>query len=342
MPLDQSNRPTYCPSSDQPQCAYAPAASANLVWVSDLKASRKLLRSHVSRSTHARVRRNRTVEFQRMKIQHNQQDEDGKIYAQNDFQGSSPTCLPRVEDTTGDVDRHYRNISAGAPFENQANEYLTSLVSSPRRDRYIVFKNLSAPLPRFETFLLNYYIHAIVMNNPCDHWNAYRHAAMQDWFPVAIANPGMRMGILLCASKSLHARTGAPSYHQSALHYKAACLRILGDSVKDILRITDASSTFKVDDETISIALQLASDDFATGDSVAWESHINAVDQMVKLNGGLDSIKGMNGFLRRMVEALAFKHQQKTILTTRSDINDTLKLYSLEYFFCNFMSTESR
>ncbi|KAI0891128.1 hypothetical protein F4806DRAFT_483680, partial [Annulohypoxylon nitens] len=161
---------------------------------------------------------------------------------------------------------------------------------------------------------------------------------MQDWFPVAITNHGMRTGLLLCASQSLYARTGASQYHQCALRYKATCLRILGDAIKTIVGTSDFPSASKVDDATISVALQLASDEFAAGDPAAWESHIGAVGEMVRINGGLDNINGMNGFLRVMIQMLALKHQRRIILTARSDLSDVSSLYSLDYFFGDDLS----
>lgn len=104
---------------------------------------------------------------------------------------------------------------------------------------------------------------------------------MQDWFPVAITNHGMRTGLLLCASQSLYVRTGASQYHQCALQYKATCLRILGDAIKTIVGTSDSPSASKVDDATISVALQLASDEvslaYRNGTSTFSSNAISAI-----------------------------------------------------------------
>ncbi|KAI1204689.1 uncharacterized protein F4807DRAFT_325411 [Annulohypoxylon truncatum] len=323
------------PTPDQPKYDYASATNADLVWISDLDSSRKLVKAHVARSTHARARRKRMVEYQRVTVQQNQQGEGSSTRVELDFQESTPSCLTLADYTVNDVNRHYRDISRTcAPFGSRTSNSLVSLMPSPYTDRDL-FNYLPGPIPEFESFLLNHYIYAIVKKSSGGRFTSYENAALRDWLPFAIADPGMRMGILLCASQSLHVRTGALRYRRCALRYKMACLRILGNAIRPILGTTDSPFTAKIDDATISIALQLASDEFVLGDSVAWESHINGIGEMIKLNGGLDNIKGMNGFLRLMLEVLAFKHQRRMISTARSDVNDISKLYRLEYFFGN-------
>lgn len=278
VPFDAPNRIPDCPDHTKFGSDNYFASDGDTVWVSDFKSSRTLIKAHVSRSTHAKARRKRMIEYQRIRMQQNQQGGGG------------------------------------------------------------IFNHLSCQIPNFELFLLNYYIHSIIKQYPEDRFLRYERAAMQDWFPVAITNHGMRTGLLLCASQSLYVRTGASQYHQCALQYKATCLRILGDAIKTIVGTSDSPSASKVDDATISVALQLASDEFAAGDSAAWESHIGAVGEMVRINGGLDNIKGMNGFLRVMIQMLELKHQRRIILTARSDLSDVSSLYSLDYFFGNDLS----
>ncbi|KAI1453555.1 hypothetical protein F4805DRAFT_363684 [Annulohypoxylon moriforme] len=317
----------------------ASTSSTNLVWISDLSSSRKLLKAHVSRSTHARIRRKRIDEYQRATARQNHQQKENRTPEELDFQNSTLPCLTLTDYTTGDVNRCCRdgNNLAYYPYENRTDNSLISVASFSYRDINMLH-HPSDPMPKFESFLLNYYIHAIVKDRAENCYNSYENAAMQDWLPVAVTDPGMRMGLFLCASQSLYARTGASWYHQCALRYKVACLRILRDAVQIALGSAHSPSISRVDDSTISIALQLASDEFAAGDSVAWDSHINAIGQMVRLNGGLNSIKGMNGFLRVMVEVLVFKHLHGMILTARSDVNDVSKLYKLEYFLGNYFA----
>ncbi|KAI0880224.1 uncharacterized protein GGS22DRAFT_87178 [Annulohypoxylon maeteangense] len=297
---------------DQPQDGYASTSSNNFVWISDSNSSRKLIKAHVSRNSHAKARRKRMIEYQHITIQQGQQEQGSRALFELDFRKLDPPYFTLIADGVG---QHYGSSNTSV--------YYPSIISS-----------LSDPTSEFESYLLNYYIHSIIKHRTEDHYVSYEHIALQEWFPVAVAHPGMRMGLLLCASKSLYVRTGASRYHQCALRYKASCLRMLGDAVKAVIGTTKSPAfTSRVEDSTISIALQLASDEFAAGNSIAWESHINAVYEMVKLNGGLDTIKGMNGFLRVMIEVMTSKHLHGMILTASSDVNDVSKLYKLEYFF---------
>ncbi|KAI1394419.1 uncharacterized protein F4822DRAFT_388131 [Hypoxylon trugodes] len=182
---------------------------------------------------------------------------------------------------------------------------------------------------QFERFLVGHYIHTII-DHTGRHSHLYHSAAMQDWIPTAIGDHGMRMGLFLCACRSLYLRTGIPRYYQYALQYKAICLGILGQAVKAMLEITEVKS---VKEATISTALQLASDGFATGDFTAWKSHIDAIDQMVGLNGGLRNVTGMNGFLRKMIEALVAKHERNQVLTIKVNRENVTQIYTMEYFF---------
>ncbi|KAI1643966.1 uncharacterized protein F4817DRAFT_348069 [Daldinia loculata] len=71
---------------------------------------------------------------------------------------------------------------------------------------------------------------------------------------------------------------------------------------------------------------------FAAGDAAALKSHVSAVSQMVSLNGGLENIKGMNGFLKVMINILVCKHR-RMIEATPFDNQDRSRLHTLDYFF---------
>ncbi|KAI0399519.1 hypothetical protein F4802DRAFT_589105 [Xylaria palmicola] len=86
---------------------------------------------------------------------------------------------------------------------------------------------------------------------------SYKTTVLHEWLPVALGNIGMRMGLYLCACRSLHARTGSTRYYQRALQYKAVCLRLLAEFVK--AECTSDAPT--ISDTTISVVLQLASDE---------------------------------------------------------------------------------
>lgn len=59
---------------------------------------------------------------------------------------------------------------------------------------------------------------------------------------------------------------------------------------------------------------------------------MDAVRRMIKLNGGLKNIKGFNGFLRRIIEALTSKDPLE-VAVVRSNRDNLVQLYGLEFFF---------
>jgi hypothetical protein len=60
------------------------------------------------------------------------------------------------------------------------------------------------------------------------------------------------------------------------------------------------------------------------GDKATCKTHMNAVVRMVKLNGGIERIVGMNGFLRQMVSVFACKEQLREISADSGVANNPL------------------
>ncbi|RYP88848.1 hypothetical protein DL769_000214 [Monosporascus sp. CRB-8-3] len=164
------------------------------------------------------------------------------------------------------------------------------------------------------------------------NFKPYQHAFLRDWLPVAIGDPGMLMGIFLCACRNLHVRTGLKEYCWGTLQYKGACLRYLAGSIATAPKMKQDRVESIMWDVTICTMLQLASDEIVAGDSAAWKSHIDAVAHMVELNGGLENVRGMNGLMRRMIEVLASKDRLHVRNITFGGDN-TAKLYTLDDLF---------
>ncbi|RYP61978.1 hypothetical protein DL771_009918 [Monosporascus sp. 5C6A] len=162
----------------------------------------------------------------------------------------------------------------------------------------------------------------------------YQHALLRNWFPVAIGEPGMLMGMFLCACRNLYLRTGLKKYYLGTLQYKGRCLRYLAGSISTAPKMTQDRAQSIMWDVTICTMLQLASDDLAAGDSAAWKSHIDAVAHMVKLNGGLENIRGMNGFVRRLIQVLTSKDRLQ-VRNIVSNGDNTVKLYTLDDLFAH-------
>ncbi|KAI0394185.1 hypothetical protein F5Y17DRAFT_429254 [Xylariaceae sp. FL0594] len=183
----------------------------------------------------------------------------------------------------------------------------TASTSLPMDSRVFLASQLGVqgPISQFESFLVNYYVNAMIpydggsTNSPSHSRSA---TVLREWLPVALGDPLTQMGLYLCACRNLHARTGSSHFYQSALRYKAACLRLLAESIATAMQ---TSSTPLISDTTMSAVLQLASDEIVIGDTLAWSSHINAIGEMVRLCGGLDRVRGMNGFLRKVIEVLS-------------------------------------
>ncbi|KAI1653867.1 hypothetical protein F4813DRAFT_373059 [Daldinia decipiens] len=321
MPPDRNTRVSCDPPPEGQHRTCSTNSNTGLVWVSDLDTSRKLLRSHIAKRTHAIVRRKGVLEYQQQKE------------TPNSVPGRSTTPL-----NGGMTSEEYHRNQAFpvfyTPYDNRAHDYhiphwITTHTPSPRGDS---FNHSPVPLSSFENSLMSHYISTIVNGYSSSPYSSYQHAAMNDWLPVAIADPGMRMGLFLCASRSLYARTGAWLYFQYDLQYKAVRLRILSNAIRTALETTETESISAAGDVNISTALQLASDESAAGDAAALKRHISAVSQMVSLNGGLENIKGMNGFLKVMINILVCKHR-RMIESTGFDNQDRSRLYTLDYFF---------
>ncbi|OTB08342.1 hypothetical protein M426DRAFT_19018 [Hypoxylon sp. CI-4A] len=288
------SNPTKRPNRDDvsgEQSQVTQRVHGELTWVSDLNPSRKTIRSHVAKNTHAKVRRKRIFDYQQTKNWHGEQND----------RNPSSTQLETQQQPRG---REQELTIYHPPNRDLVSDYIT--------DHWIpttipgnIFGLLAAPVSHFEYTLVG---HCAL--NPC---HKYRQSALHDWLPVAIGDRGMRMALFLCACRSLHAHTGVESYYRHALRYKAVCLSILTEAIKDLLGTgEEPHSTSVVKDTTLSTVMQLASDEFVAGDADACRSHFRALNQMIRLKGGMDTIQGMNGFLRWMVKVLPEKYQCQT------------------------------
>ncbi|KAI0431922.1 hypothetical protein F5Y09DRAFT_303399 [Xylaria sp. FL1042] len=261
----------------------------NLFWVSDPAVPPNLVRAHVAKNTHAIARRERTARYQALRKKC-VSSSSGKGAASSDTQA-------HVSDTGIAV---FTRPRSGSYVEAQVRRSLAVTPSSA------LDSQIQGPKSQFERFLVKYYVGVIVpfdedLTNSLNPSRANKTTLLREWLPVALGNPGTQMGLYLCACRSLHARTGFAHYYQHALQYKVACLRLLAESIA----ATFTSGAPKISDITISTVLQLASDELATGDLLAWRRHINAIDEMVRLSGGLDKVGGMKGLLRKLIEAIS-------------------------------------
>ncbi|KAI1737893.1 hypothetical protein F4680DRAFT_427359 [Xylaria scruposa] len=299
-----------------------------LLWVSDPAIPPNSVKAHIAKNTHARVRRERTAKYhaRRQKSSSEQQ----------------PTALPHV---WHEQHGHFTYVTPADTAvstrtcqdfcaETGGNSLLMTL-SSPLDSQIFTqnrFERSHSPMSQFECSLVKYYVDVVISLNgdrtsSLSPVQAYKATVLFDWLPVALANPVMKMGFYLCSCRSLYARTGVTQYYQYALRYKAACLRLLAES---IAATCSSSREPIVSDIIISTVLQLASDELIAGDLVAWGKHVNAINEIVRLSGGLDKIQGMKGLLRKLIEVLSSKDVLRLIQNNSSRNNDTMACIALE------------
>ncbi|KAI0383376.1 hypothetical protein F5Y04DRAFT_33643 [Hypomontagnella monticulosa] len=306
----------------------------DLVWISNSNTPRKLVRSHIARNTHAKVRRKRAIEYNYMRrCQHGERLD--KVSEEDRILERSFAVLAAADATIRRCRCARNSLTLDNPLQYQVTDQFATdwaqigIITSPHR---IIPTNHHTNLASdFEAFLMDYYIHTF-LNDAEDNYHPYQCAISRNWLPVAIANTGMRMAMFLCACRSLHARTSNSQYYQSALRYKSSCLSLLSHDIQAVLAATKDRTRSPVKDTTISTVLQLASDEFIIGDSIAWKSHINAVSQMVKLNGGIENVHGMNGFLRQMIEVVTSK-RDADMAPAGSSRDTIIRLCTLKGFF---------
>ncbi|KAI0545095.1 hypothetical protein F4679DRAFT_562331 [Xylaria curta] len=299
-----------------------------LLWVSDPTIPPNLVKAHVAKNTHARVRRERTANYHARQQKSSSEQQPSALHHVWHEQHSHFTYVTPAD--TAVSTRSCQDFCA----ETGGNSLLMTL-SSPL-DSQIFTQNrverLHGPMSQFECSLVKYYVDVVISLNgdltgSLSPVQAYKATVLLDWLPVALANPATKMGFYLCSCRSLYVRTGVTRYYQYALRYKVACLRLLTES---IAATYSASCEPIISDIIISTILQLASDELIVGDLVAWGKHVNAISEIVRLSGGLDKIQGMKGLLRNLIEVLSSKDILRLVHDNSSRNNDSMACIALE------------
>ncbi|KAI1360709.1 hypothetical protein F5Y08DRAFT_40448 [Xylaria arbuscula] len=289
----------------------------SLFWVSDSANPRNLVKAHVAKNTHARARRERTAKFQ----------------AGRHESSSKPQATVQYHVTAVDATGFTCALHVPCP-EPGGNSCCVVTPSSPLESQIFTqssFGGSHGPMSQFECSLVRYYVEVVVSLNgditsSSSPLQAYKATVLFDWLPVALANPVMKMGFYLCSCRSLYVRTGVTRYYYQALQYKAACLRLLSES---IAATRSSHEPIIISDTILSTMLQLASDELIAGDLAAWGKHIDAVNEIVRLSGGLDNIRGMKGLFRKLIEVLSSKDVLQ-LVQNNSQNNDSMACIALE------------
>ncbi|KAI0854491.1 hypothetical protein F4860DRAFT_499267 [Xylaria cubensis] len=292
-----------------------------LLWVSDPAIPPNLVKAHVAKNTHARVRRERTTRYHARRHKSSLEQQPAARHEQhNHF-----TCVTLAD--TAVFTRTCQDFCRGSSFPMTLSSPLNSQVFTQNH-----FEHAHGPMSQFECSLVRYYVNVVIsLNGDCtgslSPVQAYKATVLFDWLPVALANPAMKMGFYLCSCRSLYVRTGVTRYYQYALRYKVACLRLLAES---IAATCSSSREPIISDIIISTVLQLASDELIAGDLVAWDQHVSAINEIVRLSGGLDKIQGMKGLLRKLIEVLSSRDVLRLVHNNSSEDNDTMACIALE------------
>ncbi|KAI0506296.1 hypothetical protein F5B22DRAFT_624343 [Xylaria bambusicola] len=300
----------------------------SLFWVSDPAIPRKSVKAHVAKNTHARARRERTAKYQARRYRSaSEQQSFARSHPRHEQQNQF-TCITPADSTFSLHAYHDPGVETGGSGS-------LAVIPSSTLDSEIFtqshFGGLHNPMSPFECSLVKYYVEVVVSLNgdltgTSSPLQSYKATVLFDWLPVALSNPVMTMGFYLCSCRSLYARTGVTRYYQLALQYKAACLRLLVESIA----ATCTSNEPVISDIILSTVLQLASDELIAGDLGAWGKHVDAINEIVRLSGGLDKIQGMKGLLRKLIEVLSSENVLRLVQCSSLQNNDTMACIALE------------
>jgi hypothetical protein len=114
------------------------------------------------------------------------------------------------------------------------------------------------------------------------------------WFPMVLHSPIIFQVIVLFSAAHYASHQHTIALEETILSFKQCALSSLAKAL---------SSTSKVmvcRDEVIAAVVKMASYEAIYGEESAYHSHMNAVDEMLRLRGGLTAL-GLGGFLSRLL-----------------------------------------
>ncbi|KAK5634343.1 hypothetical protein RRF57_010057 [Xylaria bambusicola] len=221
----------------------------SLFWVADPTIPRSSVKAHAAKNRHARARRERAA-----KLYKSASEQSITQSHSRHKQHSHSTCVTPAD--TALCPRAYHDPGV----ETEGSGAIAATSSWPLNSGIFAqshFGGSHNPMSRFERSLVKYYVEVVISLNGDLTGALGPLQAYKAMLPVALANPVMTMGFYLCSCRSLYARTGVTRYYQFALQYKAACLRLLAESIA----ATCSSHEPVISDIILSTVLQLASDE---------------------------------------------------------------------------------
>ncbi|KUI65842.1 hypothetical protein VM1G_02332 [Cytospora mali] len=266
--------------------------------------NKRLVRSHVARTSHARSRHARAS--QRDVAQKHEWGED--LLADDE----EPTISSVGEQSSSPASSTSLASSSTAPQNSPSNlpSNPPTLINSGAQDQLQAFVQHLSP---WEQFLFDHYVTVLIpsRHNPCDHpshpidvsW--YHQGMVVHWVSFCLTDVGLLQGLFLASCRNLakiHRNSNnlaeADIYEQRALHYRGECLRSMRDSMPG-----DGNA---VTDYTVGKALFLAFNEYMAENLDESKRHMAACEDLVELMGGHHAL-GLNGFMSQLI--LWFKQE---------------------------------
>ncbi|KAF3762800.1 hypothetical protein M406DRAFT_72789 [Cryphonectria parasitica EP155] len=264
--------------------------------------NKKLVRSHVARTSHAKSRRSREAG------EGSSKDPQSSGYFQ-------PEHLAYYDDVGGDGQIEsslYSASSSSVTYQRPTgsatqgySSYSSSFSYSAQVPQSSAF---TGQLSSWEQYLLDHYITILIpsRHNPCDHPRhsidvaLYRRSMTTHWVNFCLTDLGLLQGIFLASCRNLvksQRRSGnhqeADMYEQRALQYKGECLRSMREAMPEAGQ--------PVTDNVIGMTLFFAFNEYMAGDYNEARKHMSACEYMVDMKGGYHTL-GLEGFLSQLIQ----------------------------------------
>ncbi|KUJ23874.1 uncharacterized protein LY89DRAFT_679159 [Mollisia scopiformis] len=160
------------------------------------------------------------------------------------------------------------------------------------------FNSCAIRISTMESFLLDHYFQTFAAKVSAIYSSA-ESAEVQlsgmprEWVSFLITDTGILAGVFLRACRTLSVVTSKQYLGKLALKYRARCIEALSTKI--------ASMSTALSIEAIAMMLMLTTDEFYMGSATSMRYHVNAMQRVVKLKGGLQDT-ALEGIILRLIE----------------------------------------
>ncbi|KAE8449441.1 hypothetical protein EG329_008049 [Mollisiaceae sp. DMI_Dod_QoI] len=181
------------------------------------------------------------------------------------------------------------------PFISSANDLITlspspGLSPGPSPVNYLgdgrrdPFNSCAVRCNTMESFLLDHYFQTFAAKvtaiyTPEESADLQPMDTVREWVSFLITDAGILAGVFLRACRTLSVVTSKQYLDKLALRYRARSIQALSSKI--------ASMTTALSTEAIVMMLMLTTDEFYMGSVETMRYHVNAMQRVVKLKGGL-------------------------------------------------------